>query len=113
MKENFKQYLTVKQNDFLQSDVVKRVLIVLLWFNISLIISFASKLSGSHSIQIFILTSIYFVYDDNKAKTFRGKALLHYRVILMCWLWKNAFSDWIIRTGELVFLQIKKKIQTI
>lgn len=51
MKENFKQYLTVKQNDFLQSDVVKRVLIVLLWFNLSLIISFASKLAGSYSIQ--------------------------------------------------------------
>ena len=61
--------------------------------------------------KIFISTSIYFVYDDNKAKTFRGKALLHYRVILMCWLWKNAFSDWIIRTGELVFLQIKKKFK--
>ena len=63
--------------------------------------------------KIFILTSIYFVYDDNKAKTFRGKALLHYRVILMCWLWKNAFSDWIIRTGELVFLQIRKNSNNI
>lgn len=31
----------------------------------------------------------------------------------MCWLWKNAFSDWIIRTGELVFLQIKKNSNNI